>query len=346
MKNSIENIIEKQISIKNVNLCGSGTQGFLEILKHMKLNENDEILVPDFICEIIAIPLLVLHIKFKLVDISQGNILPNLNSYKEKFNSHTKAILLAYLWGYIHYDLEEIIKWARNNNLIIIEDIASAYGITYKDKPLGSFGDYCFGSFGKGKMINFGSLGFYSLKIPQNKYTIPFFSTEIIPYTSVIKTIRQIRSKRIRKLLFNFLARIYPLYLGYNFNADQLSSLKASLLNLNEYLNARNKNTNFIFNELTGIKSVNILRVNNEQSVATRICCLSNDSKLYNQLRSQRCWVGDDYNYPISSMLNLYTENNTKKIMGKVFNILSDYENHTLKNTINIIINREIQKCD
>ena len=54
-------------------------------------------------------------------------------------NANTKAIILTHLYG-CHDDLE-IIDWARENNIYIIDDAAQAMFSYQNGKPVGSLGD-------------------------------------------------------------------------------------------------------------------------------------------------------------------------------------------------------------
>ena len=89
MLHKIEGIIKRQTRLERVFLCGSGTVGFLRIIESLNLQPSDEILIPDFICEIIVIPLLIKKIKFKVVDIEKDNVLPSLIEYQKNYNTNT-----------------------------------------------------------------------------------------------------------------------------------------------------------------------------------------------------------------------------------------------------------------
>lgn len=338
MLHKIEQIIKRQTGLKRVFLCGSGTIGFLRIIESLNLQPNDEILIPDFICEIVVIPLLLKKIRFKVVDIEKDEVLPSLTEYQENYNTNTKAILLAYIWGYVHKDLDKIIEWARKKDLIIIEDVASAYGLEYNGRKLGTLGDYCFGSFGKGKIVNFGSYGFYSL--PASVSLAPhktLLIREILDYTSCIKKIRCIKNAYIRKFCFLFLVKLYPFYLNFNPDENQLNFLYKKLSKFEKIINQRRKNTLNILDKLKHSSVLKIYIPNNDLQVASRVSCFCPDYKVFQELQAKKCWIGKDFNYPISKLLNLETPHNTGIIIGKIFNILTEPQNITLSTSLNII---------
>lgn len=137
----------------------SGLDALVLILKayiHLgRLNVGDEILVPSntFIASILAIsqtgliPVLVEPDKFFLIDIKNA---------KTKVTSKTKAIMPVHLYGQ-SANMDEILLFAKETNLIIIEDAAQAHGALWKNKKVGGIGNISAFSFYPGK--NLGALG-------------------------------------------------------------------------------------------------------------------------------------------------------------------------------------------
>lgn len=339
MLHEVENKIKQQLGLQSISLCGSGTEGFLYILKKMNLKKGEEILIPDFICEIVVIPLLIMGITFRVVDIKKDWILPNLKSYKKMYTSKTKAILLAYLWGYVHDDLEEIISWAKRKKLIIIEDIASAYGMKINNNNLGTFGDYCFGSFGHGKFINIGDYGFCSLSNSEiKKSKTNFLYCQTFNYTAVIKKIRKISNNKVRKFCFWILTKFYHLYIGEKIEVQKILVLYDNLVNFETMINQRKQNTVYVLNELKQTSSLKKIYIpNNDLQVVTRVSILSKNTELLEILKRNKCWIGRDFSCPISKLLNINTPINTKKIIDNIFNILTDTKNPTLSKTIQVV---------
>ena len=76
------------------------------------------------------------------------DVLPNQNidssKIEEAITKKTKAIMPVHLTGRM-CDMDSIIKIAKKNNLVVIEDAAQAIGSKYKGRPSGSIGDIgCF----------------------------------------------------------------------------------------------------------------------------------------------------------------------------------------------------------
>jgi dTDP-4-amino-4,6-dideoxygalactose transaminase len=88
---------------------------------------------------------------------------PDINTYnidptkiEEKITSNTRAIMVVHLYGKCCH-MDAIIKIAKINNLVVIEDCAQAHGAKYKNQIAGSFGVIGAHSFYPTK--NLGALG-------------------------------------------------------------------------------------------------------------------------------------------------------------------------------------------
>lgn len=122
-----------------------------------KLNEGDEILVASntYIATIIAIK--QAGMVPVLVEGSVENYNFDIPSIKNSISKKTKAIMPVHLYGQLA-PMDEILKIAEENNLLIIEDAAQAHGAKAKDgKRAGNIGDAAGFSFYPSK--NLGALG-------------------------------------------------------------------------------------------------------------------------------------------------------------------------------------------
>jgi dTDP-4-amino-4,6-dideoxygalactose transaminase len=134
---NFENAICKYTNSKFCLGLNSGTDALMMALWSCGIGKGDEVITTakSFIATIAAI----VHVGAKpvLVDINEDlNI--NTNLIEEKITKNTKAILPVHWTGRI-CNMEHIIKIAKKNNLIIIEDAAQAMGSYYKNKHAGSF---------------------------------------------------------------------------------------------------------------------------------------------------------------------------------------------------------------
>jgi len=110
-------------------------------LKSLALPRGTEILMPSITIK--AMLDVVLHLNLKPVFVDSN---PRTGCFDEV--SLGKAIeinnpricLLTYLFGVVP-DVESIVNALKKRDIFIIEDFSQAFGATYKDRPLGSFGD-------------------------------------------------------------------------------------------------------------------------------------------------------------------------------------------------------------
>lgn len=127
----------------------SARQGFSEILKFLKNKYNEyTLLLPAYIGYSpnegsgIYDPIIENGIShyFYLID---ENINIDVNDYKNKLLKvkGQAVVLLVHYFGYVDPKIEEVVKIARDNNAIIIEDCAHALYTDYIDRSCGDYSD-------------------------------------------------------------------------------------------------------------------------------------------------------------------------------------------------------------
>lgn len=121
-----------------------------------KLQEGDEILVPanTYIATVLAISENGLKPVFVEPDASTYNL--TLADIEKAVTVRTKAIIAVHLYGRI-CPMDEIMAFAKGNNLLVLEDSAQAHGASIGNKRAGSWGHASGFSFYPGK--NLGALG-------------------------------------------------------------------------------------------------------------------------------------------------------------------------------------------
>lgn len=129
------------------------------LLMH-KLKENDQVLVPKYICDSIIRPLEFLKIKPNFYKVLK-NLKPDWKDIQKKFNSNTKAILAVHYFGEPQ-NLNNFLQFTSEKKILLIEDNAHGWGSTYNSKNLGEIGDFSFSS--PRKIINIKSGGILRIK--------------------------------------------------------------------------------------------------------------------------------------------------------------------------------------
>lgn len=155
---NFENELKKYLGRKHVICVNSGTAALHLALMVLGLKENDEVLVQS----------LTFVACFQAISASKAvpvacEILPetctiDLKDAQKRVTKNTKAIMPVHYAGRPG-ELDEIFKFARENNLRVIEDAAHAFGSIYKGRKVGSFGDITCFSFDGIKNITCGEGG-------------------------------------------------------------------------------------------------------------------------------------------------------------------------------------------
>ena len=127
-------------------------------LKSLDLKPSDEVIVTprSFIASVTCVLNAGAKPIFSDIDFQSGNL--NAELISEKITSNTKAIICVHIGG-IPCDMDPIMKLAKKNNLIVIEDASQAHGAKYNGKSVGSIGDIGTWSFCQDKIITTGGEG-------------------------------------------------------------------------------------------------------------------------------------------------------------------------------------------
>ncbi|MCJ7805147.1 DegT/DnrJ/EryC1/StrS family aminotransferase [Patescibacteria group bacterium] len=130
----------------------SGRSAQYLILKALGLGKGSEVALQAFTC--VAAPNSVFWSGAtpRYIDIDESyNISPD--DLRKKINNKTRAVIVQNTFG-ISANIPEIKNICISNKLVLIEDCAHCLGTTFKGKPLGTFGDVAFFSFGRDKTIS------------------------------------------------------------------------------------------------------------------------------------------------------------------------------------------------
>ena len=154
-----EQEIKSYLQTSNEVVCVStGTSAIHLAIEALGLSFSDEILVPSltYIASFQAIS--GSNVKPIPVEISEDTLFINLDDAKKRLTPNTKAIMV------VHYasnskDILDVYKFAKENNLRVIEDAAQAFGCKNNMGKVGSSGDIICFSFDGIKNITSGEGG-------------------------------------------------------------------------------------------------------------------------------------------------------------------------------------------
>ena len=161
-------LLEKKFSNKFLNnkyalATGSGTDALHLSYILSKIKKDDEVIVPIFTCTATNIPLLYIGAKIVFADIDPNSMNICTKSVEKLITKKTKAVVCVH-YGGLPCDMSELKRISKKHNLILIEDVAQAIGAKYKNKNVGTFGNFSTFSFQAIKHITTGDGGLLTVK--------------------------------------------------------------------------------------------------------------------------------------------------------------------------------------
>lgn len=129
-------------------------------IKFSGINPGDEVIVPSytFVATVAAV---VLNGAIPIFANIDESFCIDVNDAAKKITKKTKAIIAVHMLGN-PCNMDELTNLCEKNNLLLIEDVAQAFGGSYKKQMLGTFG--LFGAFSLNcfKIITAGDGGFFT----------------------------------------------------------------------------------------------------------------------------------------------------------------------------------------
>ena len=177
----IENYFNKKIVRMNSLMVNSGSSANLLIFQCLinpmvkRLKTGDEILIPAICWSTSLWPIIQSGLKVKFVDIELSTLNIDLADLEKKITRKTKALMLVHALGNCA-DMDKLTQICKKKRIILIEDTCEALGSTFKNKSLGTFGEFSSFSFYYSHHITSGEGGMICVKNPK--------------YLDVIKSLR------------------------------------------------------------------------------------------------------------------------------------------------------------
>jgi perosamine synthetase len=136
-------------------LANNGTLGLFLALLAIDAREGDEVIVPDFTFNASASCIAFTGATPVFADISREDLQIDTRRIERLITSRTKAIMPVHIYGQ-SCDMDPILEIAGKHHLRIVEDAAQGFGVFYKGKHTGTFGDVGVISFFADKTITTG----------------------------------------------------------------------------------------------------------------------------------------------------------------------------------------------
>lgn len=142
-----ENLWANFIGTKNGIMVNSGSSAnlvsFLVLTNPLiknRLRPGDEVITPALTYNATVTPLHATHLKPVFVDVNLEDYSMKTEQLKEALTDKTKAIMIVHLLGF-PVNMTEVMEFAKENNLYVIEDCCEAHGAEWNGAKVGSFGD-------------------------------------------------------------------------------------------------------------------------------------------------------------------------------------------------------------
>ncbi|GAA0375818.1 DegT/DnrJ/EryC1/StrS family aminotransferase [Paenibacillus motobuensis] len=153
----LENLYCERLGVTHALAVNSGTSALLATLIAAGIGPGDEVIIPAFTFIATASAVVLAGAVPVIVDIDE-TLTISPKSILNALTKYTKAIIPVHMKG-VPSQMDEIMKIAKDNKLIVIEDNAQANGGMYKGKQLGSIGDAACFSFQQNKLVTSGEGG-------------------------------------------------------------------------------------------------------------------------------------------------------------------------------------------
>ena len=137
-----ENRWSKWLGVKYSTFVNSGASAnliSLHILKELK-KKKTEVILPAFTWNSDIVSVINAGFKPVFIDINFENLALNENLVKKKINNNTLAIFLTHAMGYIGLT-RKFLKFIKNKNIYLIEDVCESHGAKLGSKKAGTFGE-------------------------------------------------------------------------------------------------------------------------------------------------------------------------------------------------------------
>jgi len=107
-----------------------------------QFKDDDEFICPSHTFTASAYPFIKKGAKPIWADIEKDTRVVSLNTIKKCISSNTRAVVVVHLYGFIIPDIEKIASYCKDNNILLIEDVAQAMGTRIDERKAGTFGDF------------------------------------------------------------------------------------------------------------------------------------------------------------------------------------------------------------
>ena len=133
----LEESLSKKTKASYVVGCGNGTDAIQIALRAVGVDFNDVVLLPDMTFWATFEAVVNNGAKPVTVDVNKNTCHWDLATFKEAVDKYKpKAAILVHLYGHASPDTMEIRKYARDNNVLLVEDGAQCFDVEVDDQSV------------------------------------------------------------------------------------------------------------------------------------------------------------------------------------------------------------------
>ena len=148
--------MKNKYGFRNIFLTSSCTTALEMGALLADLKHGDEVILPSYTFVTTGSSFARTGCKLRYCDIQRHNLMPSFDQIKKCVTKKTKAIVIVHYQGFSVDYLDKLKIFCKRKKIFLIEDAAQAFGSYFKNRPLGTFGDFgCF-SFHNTKNIHAG----------------------------------------------------------------------------------------------------------------------------------------------------------------------------------------------
>lgn len=154
----LEEEIAAFVGSRYASVVSNGTVSLAIGLWALGIGTGDEVIVPDFTMVASPNAVLLTGAKPVFVDIEKDSLCLDISDVEKKITSRTRAVMPVALNGRAP-DMGKLKSLCKKKNIRVLEDAAQAFGSTWRNQYLGTFGEIGSFSFSTPKVITTGQGG-------------------------------------------------------------------------------------------------------------------------------------------------------------------------------------------
>ena len=247
-----EKVFSKKIKTLHSLMVNSGSsanllafQCLINPYRKKKLSKGDEVLIPSICWSTSLWPIIQCGLKPVFVDVDKSTFNISIKDLKKKISKKTRALILIHVLG-VSTNMDELMKIVKKNKIILIEDTCESIGAKYKNKLLGTFGDFSTFSFYFSHQISSVEGGMICCKNKQDEDIIKSLRSH--GWVKELSNQKKIENK-YKEINKNF----FFVNSGFNFRPTDIQAAigLSQFRSLNNFINIRKINRNKIIKKLT-----------------------------------------------------------------------------------------------